>query len=68
MAIRLIILKSSGSQQVGGDPFLGRVHLLLGRQNLCFSTKIVIFGSPNCVLSYFVGRQLQTLRTTALKD
>ena len=26
--------------------------------NLCFSTIIVIYGSPNCVLLYFVGRQL----------
>ena len=41
------ILESSGSQQVGRDPLLGRVHLLLGRQNLCFSTILVICGSPN---------------------
>ena len=33
-------------------------YLLLGRQNLCFSTIIVIYLSPNCVSLYFVGRQL----------
>ncbi len=42
---------SSVSQQLGHDP-------LLGRQNLCFSTIIVIYGSPNCVIFCFVGRQL----------
>ena len=43
---------------MGRDPFLGRVCLLLGRQNLCFIAIIVIYGSPNCVLLSFVGRQL----------
>ena len=43
---------------MGRDPKVGRVYSLLGRQNLCFSTIIVICGSPNCVLSSFVGRQL----------
>ena len=42
---------------MGRDPLLGRVHLLLGRQNLCFSTIIVIYGSPNCVFLSFVVRQ-----------
>ena len=52
------MIYTSGSQQVGRDPHLGRVHLLLARHNLCFSTIIVIYGSPSCVLLYFVGRQL----------
>ena len=52
---------------MGRDPLMGRVHLLLGRLNLRFSTKIVKYGSPNCVLLYFVGRQLQTLRTPDLQ-
>ena len=43
---------------MGRDPVLGRVHLILGRQNLCFSTITVIYGLPNCVLLSFVGRQL----------
>ena len=42
----------------GLDPLLGRVHLILGRQNLWFSTLTEIYGSPNCVLLSFVGRQL----------
>jgi hypothetical protein len=54
----IIILYSSVSQQLGRDPLLGRRHLLLGRQNLCFSTIIVKYGSPNCVIFCFVGRQL----------
>jgi len=29
---------------------MGRRHLLLGRQNLCFSTMSVKNGSPNCVI------------------
>ena len=37
-------------------PLLGRRHLLLGCQNPCYSTMIVLYGSPNC----------ETLRTTAL--
>jgi len=42
---------SSVSQQLGCDP-------LLGCQNLSFSTIIVIYGSPNCVIFCIVGRQL----------
>ena len=53
--------KNSGSQQVGRDPLLGCVHLLLGRLNLCFSTIIVVNGLPNCVVLNFVGRQLQNV-------
>jgi len=49
---------SSVSQEVGPDPLMGRRHLLLGRQNLCFSTMNVKNGSPNCVIFCFVGRQL----------
>jgi len=36
---------------MGRDP-------LLGHQNLCFSAILVIYGSPNCVIFCFVGRQL----------
>ena len=42
---------------MGRDPLLGRLYLLLGRQNPCYSTMIVICGSPNCVLLCFVGHQ-----------
>jgi hypothetical protein len=37
---------------------VGRRKLFLGRQNLCCYNIIVEFGSPNCVIFYFVGRQL----------
>ncbi len=48
----------SVSQHVGPDPLLGPRHLLLGCQNLCFSTMNEINGSPNCVIFCFVGSQL----------
>ena len=51
---------------MGGDPLLGRGLLLVGRQNLCYSTVIVIYGSPNCIILCFVGRQLPNVETTAL--
>ena len=44
--------QSSVSQQVG------RGHLLLGRQNLGYSSILIGYGSPNCDLFCFVGRQL----------
>ena len=53
-----LMIYNSVSQQVGRDPLLGRGQLLLGRQNLCYSTMIVLFGSPNCVFLCFVGHQL----------
>ena len=43
---------------MGRDPLLGRIHLPLGHQNLYFSAIIVIYGSQNFVLLYFVGRLL----------
>ncbi len=49
---------SSVSQQLGRDPHLVHRHLRLGRQNQCFITMIVIYGSPNCVFFRFMGRQL----------
>ncbi len=49
------------SQQVGRDP-------LLGRQNLCYSSKIVNFRLLNCELFCFVGRLLTNVRTTGLSD
>ena len=39
----------------------GRGHLLLGRQNLCQSTIILILGSPHCVLFCFVGHPLSNV-------
>ena len=48
-------------QQVGRDPFYGCGHLLLGRQNLNFSSIDVLNGSPNRVILFLVGRQLQTV-------
>ena len=42
----------------GSHPLLGRGHLLLGRQNLEFSSHLVLNRSPNCVFSFFLGRQL----------
>ena len=57
MLPKIKVIYCSGFQQVGRDTLLGRGHLLLGRQNLCVSTIIVIYGSPNCVLLSFVGRQ-----------
>ena len=48
----------SVSQQVCRDPLLGREHLLLGRQNLGYSSILVVYGSPNCDLFCFAGRQL----------
>ena len=43
---------------MGRDPLLGRGHLLLGRQNLDYSSILVVNGSPNCVLFCYVGRHL----------
>ncbi len=34
------------------------MHLLLGRQKLCFITMNVMYGSPNNVMLCFVGSQL----------
>ena len=56
-----VLLEFSVSQQVGRGPFLGRRRSLLGRQNLCYSSILVVYGSPNCVLFCFVGRQLSNV-------
>ena len=53
-----VTIYNSGSQQVGHNPLLGRGQLHLGRQKQCYSSIIVIYGLPNCVLLCFVGRQL----------
>ena len=53
---------------MGRDPLSGRLHLVLGRQNLCFSTIIVIYGSPNCAFLYFVGRQQPTVENHWFKE
>ncbi len=37
---------------------MGRGHLLLGVQNLFYSTSMVLNGSAKCDLFCFVGRQL----------
>ena len=53
------LVYSSGSQQVSRDPHLGRVHLLLGRQNLCFSTTLYtsnIWVAKLCII-VFCGSQ-----------
>ena len=47
--------------------YLGRGHLLLGRQNLCYSTIIVLFGSPNCVFMYFVDCQLPNVENHCVR-
>ena len=60
------IVYISGSQQVGRDPFLGRVHLLLGRQNLFFSTILVYMGRQKVYYCTLWVANYQTLRTTAL--
>ena len=62
----VLMLLSSGSQQVGRDPFLGRVHLLLGRQNLCFSTILVYMGRQKVYHCTLWVANYQTLRTTGL--
>ena len=36
---------------------MGRGHLIVGRQNIVYGTILVVYGSPNCVLFCFVGRQ-----------
>ncbi len=61
-------MQSSVSQQVDRDPILGRGHLLLGRQNLCFSTMIVIKGSPKAYYSVLWVANYQTLRTADVED
>ena len=49
-----VILYGNVSKQVDRNPLSCRRHLLLGRQNRI----VVVYGSPNCVLFCFGGRQL----------
>ena len=43
---------------VGRDTLLGLEYLLCVAKTCVFCSSIVIYGSPNCVLSCFGGRQL----------
>jgi len=52
----LIILSNGICQwRAGHDPSLGRKHSVLGRQNLHYSSILVLFGSQNWVVFWFVG-------------
>jgi hypothetical protein len=55
---------TDGSQPIFGSQAL---TLLLGRQNLCFSTMNVINGSPNCVLFCFMGYQLPNVENHCIR-
>ena len=52
-----IVLNQWFSIGGSGPTFWVAGHLLLGCQNLCYSTIISINWSPNCVLFCIVGRQ-----------
>ena len=56
----------SVSQQVGRDLILGRRYLLLGRQNLCYFTRIVLYGSSILYYCALWVANYQTLRSTDL--